>query len=453
MRAVRNVLNYLRHLTSSKMLVTGVFALALAISGGVLLSQRGFSAEAAGCKTNDIIPCGVSSAQDTVNKINQNAPGDLNKIYPAYLPGFSTADLAQAVEGISHKNGTITVNGKVVATNAVSIGRNAKSSSTPVNLGGKTYHESSSQTVFLSDSLPSLVVMKGGVFQYAIIKGCGNPEKGTPTEKPATAKCDGLTSKKISRNEYQFDASASVTGNAKIIKYVFTTDDGQTKEVPTESGTASANFTFAKEGMHTVKVQVVANVNGQPQTIDGAACQTKVPVEAAPVAECVSLSASIITTGQRNYRFTLTYRAEGGAKLESADFDFGDGQTEKGLKPSNATTVTKDHEYAKKGNYTAIATLHFNIAGKVEDKKCQVPLNVPEKPCEDNPNTPQCNPCPTNPNVVNGSQECGQAPPQLPATGPVELIGGTLGASGLAGAGYYFRNSRRKLIDTILRRK
>lgn len=453
MRAVHNVLNYLRHLTSSKALVASIFALAMLVSGGILLSQQGTSAEAAGCKTNDIIPCGVSSASDAVNKINQNAQGDLNKIYPAYLPGFSTADLAKAVEGVSHKNGTITVNGKVVATNAVSIGRNPQPGSHPVTLGGKTYHESPNQTVFTSDSLPTLVVMKGDVFQYAVIKGCGNPEKGKPTGKPASATCDSLTPKKISRNEYQFNAKATPTGNAKIVKYVFTTSDGQTKEVVTANTTASTNFSFAKAGTHTVKVQVVANIDGKLQTINGAGCQTQVPVEAAPVYECTNLAATIITQGQRNYRFTLTYRAEGGAKLESVDFDFGDGQNQTGVKPSNATTVTTDHEYAKKGNYTAIATLHFNVNGKVEDKKCQVPLNVPEKPCEDNPNTPECNPCPTNPSVVNGSPECGEAPEELPATGPLEIVGGTLGATGLAGAGYYFRNSRRKLIDTILRRK
>ncbi|HEX6461781.1 MAG TPA: hypothetical protein VFZ58_00720 [Candidatus Saccharimonadales bacterium] len=453
MRAVRNVLNYLRHITSSKVLVVGVFVAAMAVSGGVALSQQGLSAEAAGCKTNDIILCGVANAQDAVNKINQNAKGDLDKIYSAYLPGFSSADLAQAVEGVSHKNGTITVNGKVVATGARSIGRNPQPSSTAINLGGGTYHESPNQTVFVSDNLPTLVVMKGDVFQYAVIKGCGNPEKGTPTAKPATGKCDSLTPKKISRNEFQFDAKASTTGNGKIVKYSFTTDDGQTKEVPTTAGNASANFSFAKEGKHVVKVGVVVEIDGQLKTVTDAACQTEVEVEAAPVFECVSLAATIITPGQRNYRFTLTYRAEGGATLENVDFDFGDGQSAKDVKPSNPTTLTTDHEYSKKGDYTAIATLHFKAAGQLQDKKCQVPLNVPEKPCEENPNTAECNPCPTNPSLPKDSPACGQAPPNLPATGPAEFIGGTLGATGLAGAGYYFRNSRRKLIDTILRRK
>lgn len=452
MQAARNVLNYFRHLSGSKVLVGGLFALALAVSGGILLSLSS-SAEAAACRSNDIIDCGVANKDDFLAKFNQNSSGDLPGVYASYLAGFNAQTVASsAVEGTSHKDGTIRVNGKVVATGARSIGRNPQSGSTAISLNGKTYHESSNATVFQSDALPTLVVMKGEQFLYAIIKGCGNPEKGNPTGHPPSGTCDMLEHKKISRNEFQFNAKASVAGGGKIVKYIFTTDDGQMKEVASSATTASANFSFASEGKHVVKLSVVVDLGGELKTVTAPACETEVEVEAAPVFECVQLAASIITQGERKYRFTLTYRAAGGASLQTVDFDFGDGQSQKGVQPSSETTVTAEHEYAKKGEYTTVATLHFNINNKVQDKKCQVKLTVPEKPCEDNPNTPECNPCPSNPSLPKDSPACSTPPTSLPATGTAELIGGSLGLGSLTAAGYYFRSSRRHLIRSILKK-
>jgi LPXTG-motif cell wall-anchored protein len=60
-------------------------------------------------------------------------------------------------------------------------------------------------------------------------------------------------------------------------------------------------------------------------------------------------------------------------------------------------------------------------------------------------NSAQCSPTCEN-GGMTGSQ-C--QPKELPATGAETALGGLFGTSALAGAGYYYRNSRKNLISKM----
>lgn len=62
--------------------------------------------------------------------------------------------------------------------------------------------------------------------------------------------------------------------------------------------------------------------------------------------------------------------------------------------------------------------------------------------------TPEDNTPPSNDKIVAATKE---TPAELPSTGPAELVASTIGLGSLAGAGYYFRDSRRKLAEALNR--
>lgn len=401
MRGVPNILNYWRHLTASKLLVTGLFALAVTVSGGALLYQQQ-AARAASCSNNDIIRCGVSSPEDFEQKVSQNESGDLPEVYAHY--GIDADEVTtQAVEGTAYRDGTIEVDGRVVATDVTSLGRSEKSYSSPVTIDGKTYHESASQDVFLEDSLEVLVVMdSNNQFEYAIIKGCGNPAEGNPTSAP----------------------------------------EPKPKPKP----------------------------EPKPQVEE-------------PIYECTSLDAIRLDEtdddSQRTYQFEANYQADNGASLEYADFDFNNGEAEENVIPEDVdagSVASQEVTYTEAGEYSVQATLVFDVNGElqtVSDEACEITIDIPqpEEVTVCNPETGEiitvpetdasqyddedsldCQPCPYNEDIPESSSECiapDETPPEVPSTGAAQVVGGALGVGSLAGAGYYFRISRRNLFDSV----
>lgn len=392
MRGVSNVLNYWRHVTANKALVGGLFAIAAITIGTALLQQQAF-AQTAACSDNDIIRCGVTSGEDFKNKMNQNTAGDLPAVYGRY--GITADEVAaKAVEGNAYQDGTIRVNGRIVATDVTSLGRNKKSYSSDVAIGNKTYYESASQDVFKSDALAVLVVMdSNNQFKYAIIKECGNPAKGTPV-----------------------------------------VNEPPTKSQPPEK-------------------------EPKPQT--------------KPLYKCVSLKAIRVDEGtddvERTYRFKATYTAANGATFQSADFDFdGNPASQNSVEPnsSDENSVTSEQvTYDTPGKKNISAALTFDVNGQTETisgEECAVSITI-EKPadvtvCRDD----KIVTIPENERLESDlpkdSEQCQPVPPvkerpDLPSTGPAEVITGALGFGSLAGAGYYFRTSRRNLLDSVFNTK
>ncbi len=155
------------------------------------------------------------------------------------------------------------------------------------------------------------------------------------------------------------------------------------------------------------------------------------PKPPTPFYSCVQLTGSIPGDNNQMARtFTATAKFGGGATLSSADFDFGDGISKKGVRPaSGSTSITVQHTYSKASTYSAKAILHFSANGKdVTAAACaaRVTPNTPPTP-ECKPGvpvgSPACTPCQYDSSLPSDSPQCvAPTPPSLPNTGAGDTI-------------------------------
>lgn len=436
----------------NKRFITYIGSLIFLLSTVLTLNGLGSTAYAVVDDTPDcndgvaVLNCGVRSIQ----KANERY-GEAAKIFAAF--GISRNDLTgEFKEGIVWRDGRVTVGGEVVATGAITAGRNFGGTPIPGTNAGK-YPTSK----FATEGQTAFIKMIDGKFSFAIIKSCGNPVTGTPKQPPQAPEpkfaCVNLAAEKISRTKFKFTATASASGGATIEKYEFGFGDGFGITVPDKSYT----YDYKKTGTFKTNVVVHVKVNGAIKKVTSPACEKTItvsPPPTTPVYACTSLMARLITKETRTYGFDLKYRAEGGAVLRDTDFNFGDGGTQNAVTPAQLTSV--QHSYAKEGKYIATATLHFNVAGAVKDKKCEVTFDISPEACPLNPslpkNSPDCQPCllPGKENLPKGSPDCKEAPEVVAATGPTDIALGGFGLSSLTAAGYYWRASRSRLIAKLL---
>jgi len=457
MKAINRILNRIRYAGSSKLLVGALF---VGLTGLVLsanLASNNQSVEAAGCKDNNIVHCGVTSVSDFVKQYKTNTKGDLDNIYNYY--GLAPSEIDRfartAKLGYVEKSGNIVLDGKVVATGAESLGRESKSYSKKLVINGVTYHASKSQDVFLDQRIPALIMMNGDQFEFAALTECGNPIKGHPKGNAPKYSCDMLSAKLINRTTYSYTTDVTALSGAKVSKLVYDFGDGKTQTVTNASQAVS--HTYAKEGTYTTKVTVYVTVNGETKEVTGAKCAKPVevkPEEQKPAYACDALTATTINKEKREYRFTAKTTQSGGATLKDASFNFGDGQSITGVKPSDASTVASSHTYAKAGTYTIITTVNFSVASGVKSVTCQTKITPTETPAaECKPGIPvgdtrckeECKP-----GVPVGDKAC--APAELPNTSVTNVLGGTIGLGSVLTAGGYFFRSRRNLLDSLLNR-
>lgn len=135
------------------------------------------------CNANSVIDCGALSTIELQQRYGQ---AGVAAIYAAF--GITTQDIGKltttAVAGQVFKNGQVQVNGKTIATGAITAGRQNISGSTRVASGGVVFYERPPSVSFESNSLAAFVVMSNGQFQFAILGSCGNPVKATPVPRP-----------------------------------------------------------------------------------------------------------------------------------------------------------------------------------------------------------------------------------------------------------------------------
>lgn len=134
------------------------------------------------CDANAIMWCGAYGKTEWAYKLmggdGHNSAANLQAIYKAY--GVSVDEMKVAVDGTVTKSGNVIVNGKTIATGAKSIGREYMPGSVKQN--GVWLR--STQTSFKSESLEAFVYTKNGVFEWAVLKSCGNVVVATPVTKP-----------------------------------------------------------------------------------------------------------------------------------------------------------------------------------------------------------------------------------------------------------------------------
>ena len=429
-------------------------ALATATALGVFGYHQANAGMITDCTNNSIIKCGVASSSALANKVKANNPRDLQAIYKYF--GLSAADYdkfgGQAVAGIAKRDGTIVVNGQVVAKDTWSIGRTGFSYSSPITIAGHKYYKSMDTRVLKQD-LPVMVLFNSqGVMQFAAMNACGNPATGNKVVPKYS--CDLLQKTPVAgkANTYAFKTKATYTNNALFAKAVYDFGDGSTY---TSTHLAeSVNHTYQKPGTYTAKVTVYFKLPGNHNAyVSGANCQTQITVQAPPQVSytCDELQALPAKDDELSYTFEANTSSQN-AKLTGADFDFGDGTNAPNVAPASANQVSVDHTYKKPGDYSVQATVHFEITDEkgqksVKSVNCQVQIN--SKVCSTNPNlppnSPECQPCKYDHKLPADSKKCVKPVKQLVNTGPGDILGLFAGASLVGFLGYRFYLSRRFL--------
>ncbi len=212
--------------------------------------------QAASCPGNDIMPCGASSRTSFISKLKNNNPSDMDNIYgdSRYdLPKSQYDEFAKYAKSgkINPNNGNITVDGKTVGYNGLSLGRNSKGSlSSSLKINGKTYYQSHIKdlTKYFNDAMV-LFDDKGNV-QTVIMNLCGNPIKVTPNNPKY--ECKALNATKVNDTTYKFSSSVSASNGASVTKVVYDFGDGKTQTEKSPSTVVTHTYTTA--GTYTAKV-------------------------------------------------------------------------------------------------------------------------------------------------------------------------------------------------------
>lgn len=133
------------------------------------------------CNHINAIECGVSSPQDLANRIRNNDQSiktvfDQIGIFANDIADRSGQVSNRLVAGDVHKDGTVWVNGQMVASNVIDGQRG-----TDLMLDKTNYRDwaglqwTSPSNNFFAQSIPAYVYMYNGHFKYAILVACGNP--------------------------------------------------------------------------------------------------------------------------------------------------------------------------------------------------------------------------------------------------------------------------------------
>lgn len=133
---------------------------------------------------NDIIPGGASSIAALQHDYNHSACA--RAVYSAF--NINSGDINamghDAVNGTVTKSGKVQVGGQTSAKGAVTAGRQNTAGSHKMTNNNATFYERTPQVSFQENSLSAFVVSQNGVFQFAILKSCGNPIMATAVKQP-----------------------------------------------------------------------------------------------------------------------------------------------------------------------------------------------------------------------------------------------------------------------------
>lgn len=141
------------------------------------------------CDANAVVRCGAQTSGKLWQKFSQ--PGTA-QIYQYF--GISSSDVQQlhytAVHGYVTRGGDVLVNGQVIATGAITAGRQYMPGSQAITSDGVTFYARPPSVSFLQPKLEAFIVRQdghSGAFRFAILTSCGNPvvAKPVPAPKPA----------------------------------------------------------------------------------------------------------------------------------------------------------------------------------------------------------------------------------------------------------------------------
>lgn len=400
-----------------KLSVTAVFVAALALVGySYFQGDTTLAAEVRECSDNSIIRCGAMTPDELKTKYAANERG-LQGIYSHY--NISAEDIknsANAKIGYVNPDGTVTVDGKVVATGMMTVGRFASLGGNAVNAGGTTVYEGAGR---LKSTLSAFVFFnEDGTFKSAVLKVCGNPVKAEPKKpiKPVYS-CDLLKAEDISRTERKFTTTATAKNGAVIKGYTYTFGDGDTA-----TGGATINHTYSKPGNYTASVSVQIEVNGKVENVTGNKCKVTVKIKDEPMQVCDKTTNTVITINKEDFdKNKHTEDLTQCEKIKVCDTETMQiiSIAKHDRQPHHTDDLSKCKIEVCRISDKTVVTIT-----KEEFENNQDKYTKDMSKCEDTP-----------PPVV----------PELPETGLGELLGGGMGLSAVTLAGYYYWASRRGL--------
>lgn len=411
-----------------KVLLGGlVLAAGLLVGVGALLP---LTADAQDCSANAVIKCGVGSVDDIRSKFDADA--STRNIFAAYGLTSDVIHNATSKSGETTINGDVIVDGQVVATGAHSAGRQYISGSTQKNSNGTTYYDSPNQTAFRSNSISVIAFFDGnGQFIGAVMYDCGNPVAGTakPVPPKPTYACNSLTATMVNRTTFNFMTDASAANGATIKDYTYSFGDGNSA-----TAGATATHTYAKAGTYEVSVVVRVDVNGQ--TVNAAGnCKATVTVtpEMCPIPGKENYPKDSPECKEDKYIKVCNTRTNAIETIKEQDFD--------------ASYMTKDLTKCEKIQVCDLTT-HQTVTiyrSEMSDKyttdfsKCQK-ITV----CDTTTSKIiSIYPSEMKDTYTTDLSKCAVAPPELPHTGPTDLLSGAIGVASLVGVTLAYIASRR----------
>ncbi len=345
---------------------------------------------------NDIMRCGTTSRSDFIAKTRENSAGDLKAIYAHY--GLAESDYdrfsSSAKSGKSSPNGDIKVDGKVVATGGHSLGRNEKTTSSPVRIGLKVYHESKLGDVTKYEN-DVLVLFDGDdQVEFVVMNICGNPIRVDQPEE-----------------EEVKEAETKPVASTKPAKQ---TRDYPKIEVQKTVGESRNETISANEGDEFTYYIVVKNT--------GDTKLTEIKIYDKPSTRITFQEASEGSIKDNVWTHTIS-SLESGAELEF--------------------TVK-----AKLTGYNSFSQINKVCVDAKE-------LSAEKDDCDSawvKPTKQEVKAATTVTPVEKPSQKKGDETPvaEVPKTGPAETLGAVLGLGSLAGAGYYWRSGRHSYLKSAL---
>ena len=382
-------------------------SLGFAMLGGIWLASP---SQAAGCNSFNVVYCGTHSMSELQTAYSRTEIKELYKEW--YVTETMVQGGSNMREGVVDANGNITVDGRVVATNAITVQskagtRQPQPQRSYKTSNGYTYYQYTTGQSFVDGPKSYNIYAwfdNNGSFITGVIKDCGNPVWGNPTTPPAkpALTCDALQVTEISRNTFKFSVKATAKGGASITSYTYNFGDNNIKT----TNSSEIQYTYAKEGNYTVTITVNGKETGEVKR-QNSNCQKTVTVKPEP-----KMIVCVIEEGGKKYTKEIK-KEEFNEKIHKTNLD-------ECKETPTKITVCVIEEGGKK--YTKeIKKEEFNEKiHKTNLDECK------ETPTPNTPSTPTPS-------------------PELPKTGASDAIMSALGLGGLTTATIAYIASRRQM--------
>ena len=377
-------------------------SLGFAMLGGIWLASP---SQAASCNSFNVVYCGTHSMSELQTAYSRTEIKELYKEW--YVTETMVQGGSNMREGVVDANGNITVDGRVVATNAITVQskagtRQPQPQRSYKTSNGYTYYQYTTGQSFVDGPKSYNIYAwfdNSGSFITGVIKDCGNPVWGNPTTPPAkpALTCDALQVTEISRNTFKFSVKATAKDGASITSYTYNFGDNNIKT----TNSSEIQYTYAKEGNYTVTITVNGKETGEVKR-QNPNCQKTVTVKPEPKMIVCDLN-------------TKKYPTE----IKESEFD----KSKHSKNPNDCKEAPAKIKICviEKKEIREIKKEEYNESKYTTDlSKCQ------ETPTPNTPSTPTPS-------------------PELPKTGASDAIMSALGLGGLTTATIAYIASRRQM--------